>query len=167
MLPLLQLLLLAAAVRHCGPDDNICCCGSLHPIPLFSFSSFEHDLFSMHPLAVRSHLQRRFSYLYTANEPATLFVIQHTMTSSSSSSCSNDGSIATHRARSRPLLAGSGGASKVRHVQQSAHRKVDFIDLDLGCLRLKTWPKFDFSIAGTTWMTWRTLSSMYLIELRK
>ena len=35
----------------------------------------------------------------------------------------------TTRARSRPLLAGSGGASKVRQVQQSAHREVDLISI--------------------------------------
>ena len=28
----------AAAVRHRVPDGNICCCGSLHLIPVFSFS---------------------------------------------------------------------------------------------------------------------------------
>ena len=33
----------------------------------------------------------------------------------------------TTRARSRPVLAGSGGAIKVKHVQQSAHREVDLI----------------------------------------
>ena len=31
------------------------------------------------------------------------------------------------RARSMPLLAGPGGASKARHVEQSAHREVDLI----------------------------------------
>ena len=30
-------LLLAAAVRHPVPDDALCSCGSLHPIPVFSF----------------------------------------------------------------------------------------------------------------------------------
>ena len=35
----------------------------------------------------------------------------------------------TTRARSRPLLAGSGGVSKVRHVQQSAHREVELISI--------------------------------------
>ena len=35
----------------------------------------------------------------------------------------------TTRARSRPLLLGSGGARKVRHVQYSAHREVDFISI--------------------------------------
>ena len=34
--------------------------------------------------------------------------------------------------------------------------------LDLGRLRLKTWSKFDFSMAGTTW---RTLSSMKLLYI--
>ena len=33
------------------------------------------------------------------------------------------------RGRSRPLLARSGGTSKVRHVQQSAHREVDLISI--------------------------------------
>ena len=35
----------------------------------------------------------------------------------------------TTRARSRPVLAGSGGASKVKHVQQSAHREVNLISI--------------------------------------
>ena len=35
----------------------------------------------------------------------------------------------TTRARCRPLLARSGGASKVRRVQQSAHREVDLISI--------------------------------------
>ena len=33
------------------------------------------------------------------------------------------------RARSRPVLAGSGVATRVRHVQQSAHREVDIISM--------------------------------------
>ena len=33
----------------------------------------------------------------------------------------------TTRARSRPVLAGSGGASKVTHVQRSAHLEVELI----------------------------------------
>ena len=37
-----QLLLLAAAVRDRVPDGKICSRGSLHLIPVFSFSSFEH-----------------------------------------------------------------------------------------------------------------------------
>ena len=46
---LLQLLLHAAAVRHRVPDGKICCCGSLHMIPVFSFSSsFKHDVFLMY-----------------------------------------------------------------------------------------------------------------------
>ena len=57
------LLLLLAAVRHRVPDGKICCCGSLHLIPVLSFSSLKHDLFSMYPLAVLSHFHRRFLYL--------------------------------------------------------------------------------------------------------
>ena len=45
---------------HRAPDGQICCCGSLHLIPVFSFFSFKHDIFSMYPLAVLSHLQQRF-----------------------------------------------------------------------------------------------------------
>ena len=71
MLVLLQLLLLAAAVRHRVQDSKICCCGSLHLILAFSFSSFKHDLFSMYPLAVLSHSQRR---LFTYNTyPGTIY----------------------------------------------------------------------------------------------
>ena len=33
-------LLLAAAVRHRVPDGALCCCGLLHLIPVFYFSSF-------------------------------------------------------------------------------------------------------------------------------
>ena len=57
---LLQLPLLAAVVRHRVPDGKICFRGSLHLIPVFYFSSFHYELFSMYPLAVLSHLQRRF-----------------------------------------------------------------------------------------------------------
>ena len=57
---LLQLLLLAAAVRHRVPGGKICSLGSLHLIPVFYFSSSQHDVFSMYPLAVLSHFQRRF-----------------------------------------------------------------------------------------------------------
>ena len=35
----------------------------------------------------------------------------------------------TTPARSPPVLAGSGGASNVKHVQQSAHREVDLISI--------------------------------------
>ena len=35
----------------------------------------------------------------------------------------------TTRARSRPLLAGSREACKVRHVQQTAHRGVDLTSI--------------------------------------
>ena len=64
ILLLLQQLLLAAAVRHRVPDGKICSRGSLHLIPVFSFSSFKHDLFSTYPLAVPSHFHSRFFYLY-------------------------------------------------------------------------------------------------------
>ena len=37
---------------------------SLRVIPVYSSSSFKHDLFSMHPLAILSHFQRRFLYLW-------------------------------------------------------------------------------------------------------
>ena len=37
----------------CAGRQN-CCCGSVHLIQVFSFSSFKHDFFSMHPLAVRT-----------------------------------------------------------------------------------------------------------------
>ena len=58
ILLLLQLLLLAAAVRHRVLDGKKCCFGSLHLIAAFSVSSFKHDLFSVCPLVVLSHLQR-------------------------------------------------------------------------------------------------------------
>ena len=45
-------LLLAAAVLHRVPDGKICCCGPLHLIAVIYLSSFKHDLFLMHPLAV-------------------------------------------------------------------------------------------------------------------
>ena len=48
----LLLLLLTAAVGHRVLDGKMCCCGSLHLIPVVSFSSFKHDSFSMYPLAV-------------------------------------------------------------------------------------------------------------------
>ena len=50
----------SAAVGHRVPDCKICCCGSLHLIPVFPFSLFKHDLFSMYPLAVLLQLQHRF-----------------------------------------------------------------------------------------------------------
>ena len=34
----------AAAVRHRVPDGKNCCCGSLHLIPMSSFSSFKHNV---------------------------------------------------------------------------------------------------------------------------
>ena len=34
----------AAAVRHRVPDGKICCCGSLHLIPVFFFLLFKHTL---------------------------------------------------------------------------------------------------------------------------
>ena len=53
----------AAAAVHRVPDYKICCCGSLHLIPVFSFSSLKHDLFSLCSLAVLSHFNRRlFAY---------------------------------------------------------------------------------------------------------
>ena len=60
-------LLLAAAVRHRVPDDAICSCGLLPPIPVFSFSAFEHVLFLMYPLAVLPHVEPRFTYNPTNN----------------------------------------------------------------------------------------------------
>ena len=41
LLLLLQLLLLVAAVRHRVSDGKICCCGSLHLIPVFLFLFIE------------------------------------------------------------------------------------------------------------------------------
>ena len=58
-------LLLATTVRHRVPDDAICCCGLLHLIPVFYFSSFKHDLSLMYRLAVLSHVQPRFTYNLT------------------------------------------------------------------------------------------------------
>ena len=64
-------LLLCSALLYCC-CCSCCCCssscagckfcsrGSLHPIPVFDFSSFKRDLVSMYPLAVLSHFQRRF-----------------------------------------------------------------------------------------------------------
>ena len=40
----------------------LCCGSSLHLIPVFSFSSFKHDLFLICTLAVLSHVQPRFTY---------------------------------------------------------------------------------------------------------
>ena len=46
---LCTILLVAAAVRHRVPDGKFCCRGSLHLIPLFSFSSsFKHNILLMH-----------------------------------------------------------------------------------------------------------------------
>ena len=56
-------LLLDAAVCHRVPDDAICSYGLVHLIPVFSFSSFKHDLFLMYPLAVLSHVQPRFKHV--------------------------------------------------------------------------------------------------------
>ena len=66
------LLLLAAAVRHRVPDGKICCCGSLRLTPVFSFSSFKHDFFSMYPLTVLSHFQRRFFTYNACNTSSVL-----------------------------------------------------------------------------------------------
>ena len=54
-------LLRAAAVRRRVPDDAICSCGLLHLIPVFSFSSFKHDIFLMYHVAVLSHVRPRFT----------------------------------------------------------------------------------------------------------
>ena len=43
------LLLLAAANRHRVPEGKVCSRGSLHLIPVFSFSSFKHDFFHCTP----------------------------------------------------------------------------------------------------------------------
>ena len=59
----------------------------------------------------------------------------------------------TTRALSRPLLEGSGGASKVKHVQQIS-APIGGPHLDRERLRLRTWSKVDFSIADTTWPTY-------------
>ena len=73
----LLLLLLCSVLLYCCCCCSCCCsssscdgwrnscCGSLHLISVFYFSSFTHDLFSMYPLAVLSHLQRRFFTYYT------------------------------------------------------------------------------------------------------
>ena len=45
---ILVLLPLLLAVRHRVPDGKNCSRGSLHLIPVFSFSSFKHDLFSLY-----------------------------------------------------------------------------------------------------------------------
>ena len=63
VLLLLPLLLLAAAVRHRVLDGKVCSRGPLHLIPVFSFSSFKHDIFLMYPLAVLSRFQGRFFHL--------------------------------------------------------------------------------------------------------
>ena len=52
-----------STVRHRFSDCKICCCGCSQLIPVFSSSSFKHDAFSMYPLAVLSHLQRRGVHL--------------------------------------------------------------------------------------------------------
>ena len=71
LLPLLLLsvvccyTVVAAAAAACCCCSSTCaewqnwCRGSLYLIPLFSFSSFKHDLFSMYPLAV---LCRTYSF---------------------------------------------------------------------------------------------------------
>ena len=65
MLLLLQLPLLAAAVRRRVPHDEIYSPrGSLHLIPVF-YLLFKHDFFSMCPLAVLSQFQRRILHLYS------------------------------------------------------------------------------------------------------
>ena len=46
-------LLIPAAVRHCVPDGQIWC-WFIESDPVFSFSSFKRDCFSMYPLAVLS-----------------------------------------------------------------------------------------------------------------
>ena len=57
------LLFFSAAVGHRVPDDALCCCSLLHLIPVFSFSSFKRNSYSMYPLlAVQSHVQSRFTY---------------------------------------------------------------------------------------------------------
>ena len=61
LLILLLLLQHAAAVRHRVPDGNICCCGSLHLIPVFSFIQTQFT-FNARTLAVLSRLQPRFTY---------------------------------------------------------------------------------------------------------
>ena len=55
-------LLLAAAVRRRVPGDTICCCDFLHLIPVFSFSSFQHELFLCTPWQYLSHVHPRFVY---------------------------------------------------------------------------------------------------------
>ena len=50
ILLLLQLLLLDTAARHRVLDGKKYCFGSLHLIPVFSISSFKHNLFSGVPL---------------------------------------------------------------------------------------------------------------------
>ena len=47
---LLLLLLLAAVVRHRVSNGKSSSRGSVHLIPVFPFSSFKHDYFSMYPL---------------------------------------------------------------------------------------------------------------------
>ena len=61
LLLLLPQLLLPAAVRHRMPHGKICCFTSLSLIPVFSFSTFQHDLFLMHPLAVLPHVRPRYT----------------------------------------------------------------------------------------------------------
>ena len=58
LLLLLQLLMFAAAVCHrVRMAKNVA--GSLNLIPVY----FKHDLFSMYPVAVLSHLRPRFAYI--------------------------------------------------------------------------------------------------------
>ena len=49
LLLLLQLLLNAAATRHRVPDGNICCCGSLHLIPLLLILPYDNVQGIIHP----------------------------------------------------------------------------------------------------------------------
>ena len=53
-------LLIAAAVRHRVRAKIVA--GSLNLIPVFSFSSFQRDLFLLYPLAMLSRLRPRFAY---------------------------------------------------------------------------------------------------------
>ena len=57
ILPLRSLLVQCwcwCALRHRVPGDTMCCCGLLHLIPVFYFSSSKHELFLMYPLTVLS-----------------------------------------------------------------------------------------------------------------
>ena len=86
------LLLLAAAVRHRVPNHAICCCGLLHLIPAFCFSSFKRGLL-MYPLAVLSHAQTRFTY-----NP-----IIHTIHPRKLQTCAEPRRAAAHTAATPPL----------------------------------------------------------------